>query len=65
MLNRGHFTRACCGVVRVTIHTIKMQECCQLDSVLATNDIESILRKNFETIVEFSHDGSLGVLTLY
>ena len=31
----------------------------------STNDIESMLRDNFETIVEFSDDGSIGVLTLH
>ena len=31
----------------------------------STNDIESILRDNFDTITEFSGDDSVGVLTLY
>ena len=31
----------------------------------STNDIESILRDNFATIIEFSNDNSVGVLTLY
>jgi predicted nuclease of predicted toxin-antitoxin system len=30
-----------------------------------TNDIEAILRDNFEIIVEFSSDDSVSVLTLY
>lgn len=31
----------------------------------STNDIEDILRSNFETICRFSEDDSLGVLTLH
>ena len=31
----------------------------------STNDIEAILRDNYDTISEFSNDNSIGVLTLY